>query len=119
MTSDGNWWRANEIVVIRHHSRESETRQSFRVNSPSSIRSRWARNIGSSLIAVQAVRARETEKVGLSARPALTAKRASIQSTKPREGYGQIRGKLSENFGWRRLPVEATRPPAPNCRVGS
>jgi hypothetical protein len=23
--SGGNWWRANEIVVIRHHSRESET----------------------------------------------------------------------------------------------
>jgi hypothetical protein len=38
MTSDGNWWRANEIVVIRHHSRESETRQSFRVNSPADIR---------------------------------------------------------------------------------
>ena len=33
MTSDGNWWRTNEIVVIRHHSRESESRQSFRVNS--------------------------------------------------------------------------------------
>jgi hypothetical protein len=25
MMSGGNWWRANEIVVIRHHSRESET----------------------------------------------------------------------------------------------
>ena len=33
MTSDGNWWRANEIVVIRHHSCECEARQSFRVNS--------------------------------------------------------------------------------------
>src|SRR5262245_46298585 len=30
MTSDG---RANEIVVIRDHSRGSETRQTFRVNS--------------------------------------------------------------------------------------
>ena len=34
MMSGGNWWRANEIVVIRHHSRGSETRQSSRVNSP-------------------------------------------------------------------------------------
>ena len=33
MTSDGNCWRANEIVVIRHHNRGSGTRQSFRVNS--------------------------------------------------------------------------------------
>ena len=33
MTSDGNWWRANEIVVIRHHNLGSETHQSFRVNA--------------------------------------------------------------------------------------
>jgi hypothetical protein len=44
MTSDGNCWRANEIVVIRHHSRESETRQSFRVNSPFNLRNNGATN---------------------------------------------------------------------------
>jgi hypothetical protein len=31
--SGGNWWRANEIIVIRHHSRGSEACQSSRVNS--------------------------------------------------------------------------------------
>jgi hypothetical protein len=33
MMSGGNWWRANEIVVIRHHSPSSRTRQSSRVSS--------------------------------------------------------------------------------------
>jgi hypothetical protein len=33
MMSAGNWWRANEIVVIRHRSRRSGTRQSSRVSS--------------------------------------------------------------------------------------
>ena len=41
-----------------------------------------ARYVGSSLIAVQKARTRETVKVGLSARPALTAERAS--SSRPR-----------------------------------
>jgi hypothetical protein len=44
--------------------------------------SSWARYVGSSLIAVQAAWARETVKAGLSARPALTAERAS--SNRPR-----------------------------------
>ncbi len=44
---------------------------------PSRMGSSWARYVGSSLIAVQAARAREMVKVGLSARPALTAECAS------------------------------------------
>ena len=44
---------------------------------PSRMGLSWARYGGSSLIAVQAARARETEKAGLSARPAATADRAS------------------------------------------
>ncbi len=44
---------------------------------PSKMDSSWARYVGSSLIAVQAARAREMEKAGSSARPALTAERAS------------------------------------------
>jgi len=43
---------------------------------PSKMASSWARYVGSSLIAVQAARAREIVKAGLSARPALTAERA-------------------------------------------
>ena len=38
---------------------------------PSRIGSSWVRNIGLSLIALQAARAREMAKVGFSARPAL------------------------------------------------
>ena len=48
--------------------------------------SSWARHVGSSDIAIQAARARETEKVGLSARAARTEERASSSSTKLREG---------------------------------
>ena len=44
---------------------------------PSRMGSSWARYVGSSLLAVQAARAREMVKVGLSARPALTAECAS------------------------------------------
>ena len=44
---------------------------------PSKIGSSWARYVGSSLLAVRAARTRDTAKVGLSARPALTAERAS------------------------------------------
>src|SRR4029077_19293038 len=44
---------------------------------PSRTDSVWARYVGSSLIAVQAARAREMAKAGSSARPALTAERAS------------------------------------------
>ena len=44
---------------------------------PSKMRSSWARYVGSSLLAVQAARVREMSKLGLSARPALTAECAS------------------------------------------
>ncbi len=49
---------------------------------PSKMGSSWARYVGSSLCAVQKTRAREMEKMGLSASPALTAERAS--SGRPR-----------------------------------
>ena len=51
--------------------------------------SSWARYVGSSLIAVQAAWAREMEKAGLSARPALTVDTRLGNSTKFREGGGQ------------------------------
>src|SRR5271155_3873828 len=58
----------------------------------------WARYVGSSLIADQLARAREMEKAGLSARPALTAECASSsRSSCAREaanskcGYGLFR----------------------------
>ena len=44
---------------------------------PSRMGSSWARYVGSSLLAAQRVRAWEMAKVGWSARPALTAERAS------------------------------------------
>src|SRR5208283_177838 len=44
---------------------------------PSKTGSSWARYVGSSAIAVQRARAREIEKFGLSARPAVTAECAS------------------------------------------
>jgi hypothetical protein len=44
---------------------------------PSRLGSSWERYVGSSLIAVQAARKRVTVKVGLNARPALLADRAS------------------------------------------
>ena len=86
---------------------------------PSKIGSSWARYVGSSLIAVQAARARETEKVGLSARPALTAESRLVQSAKLREGGGQTKiccRKISVGLD---RPSKPRRPPAPNCRLGS
>jgi hypothetical protein len=56
---------------------------------PSRTRSIWARYVGSSLHAVLAARAREMVNVGLSARPALAAERAS--SSRP-EGTGLQEG---------------------------
>src|SRR5580693_8865780 len=44
---------------------------------PSRIGSNWERYVGSSLIAVQVARKRVTAKVGMRARPALIAERAS------------------------------------------
>ena len=58
---------------------------------PSRMGSSWARNVGSSLLAVRAARTRAMLKAGLSARPALTAECASCESTELRECGGQVK----------------------------
>ena len=78
---------------------------------PSRMGSSWARYVGSSLIAVQAARAREMEKVGLSARPALTAESRLVQSAKLREGGGQ------HKMWMRIISVGLDRPPKPRDRL--
>src|SRR5271165_4302135 len=60
---------------------------------PSRMGSIWARYVGSSLVAVQRARTRETAKAGLSARPALTAecassRRPSRANAAPNTKYG-------------------------------
>ncbi len=42
-----------------------------------------------------------------------------VKSTKLREGGGQLKICVPDNFDWPRSPVETTRPLAPNCRGGS
>src|SRR4029077_15220976 len=84
--------QAGSRVRSRHHALRPERIQQQRraeatggghcsgtpaLRRPSRTDSVWARYVGSSLIAVQAARAREMAKAGSSARPALTAERAS------------------------------------------
>src|ERR1700722_1046020 len=84
--------QAGRSVWSRHHALRPERIQQQRraeatagghcsgtpaLRRPSKMGSSWARYVGSSLLAVKAARARETVKVGLSARPALAAECAS------------------------------------------
>ena len=78
---------------------------------PSRTGSSPARYVGSSLIAVQRARAREMVKVGLSARPALTAERAS--SSRPSCASAAANAKM----GMRIISVGLDRPSKPRDRL--
>ena len=78
---------------------------------PSKMGSSWARYVGSSLLAVQAARAREMAKAGLSARPALTAERAS--SSRPSCARAAANSKICERI----ISVGLDRPSKPRDRL--